>query len=177
MTKEIVMSNLHQLYDRLSHRLQDKQQIFVLALIFGMIWFACTSEHQKKISGQEKDTEKLKRGEGFRSMAELLWVFDEEEAEKETAVHIRKVLSETKVRTPIEARGFATGYKSQNRVILANERAEVLGLIRLGRNVKDVGEKGDYIWIVHYQFGATSVTEEFWINSATGKVHSVLPGE
>ena len=47
--------------------------------------------------------QKQPQSQKLRSMAELLWVFETNEAENETAAHIREAISKTKVKTRRDA--------------------------------------------------------------------------
>jgi hypothetical protein len=83
-------------------------------------------------------------------------------------------LAKSKVPTEDKARGAALGAKLKTG-LLADEGAQVTGLIRLGVDVADFADRGDLVWVVRITGIGRGVTQEVWVSSTTAAIRAMLP--
>jgi hypothetical protein len=83
-------------------------------------------------------------------------------------------LERSRIPTVDKAKEIAIGHKLKSGGVLAEERAKVIGLIRLGVDVPDFARASDLIWIVRFAHLSRGITQEMWINSTTAKVRATL---
>ena len=85
-------------------------------------------------------------------------------------------LEDSKVPTIEDASKVAFRYKlTVLGGLLAEERLDVIGLVRIGVDVPDFASKGDLIWNVRISHAFDGVTQEMWIGSTTGEVKCIFP--
>jgi hypothetical protein len=154
-------------------RPQSKWLMFLLALALGTTWLA-GEPARHKTHAQEQKMQQRPKPQGLKNTVNLLWIFEEKETKGGFAATVREKLAKCKVENPRKAEKTAGMYKLHHGGLDANESSKVIGLIRLGRRGTEMGEKGDFIWIVRYAIAIHGVTQEFWVNATTGKVYPVL---
>jgi hypothetical protein len=97
---------------------------------------------------------------------------DADRSDHERALLMR--LEASKLPTTKKAESAAIGYKMTHGGLLAEERPCVIGLIQIGKDVKDLAQKGDLIWVVRIVDLTRRATDEMWVSSTTGVVRAVL---
>lgn len=86
-------------------------------------------------------------------------------------------LSDAKVPTLENASLAARYYLRDIRnsgVLSALESEHVVGLIRMGRDIQDFAQKGDFVWIVRFQYTNSGTYDEIWVSSTTDACISIL---
>lgn len=83
--------------------------------------------------------------------------------------HLSEKLKQSKVPTAREAER-----KSWPLMPYANRSTQISGLFRLATPVKDIGEKGDFVWEVHVIEGE-DLADVIWVGASTGNAKSVFP--
>lgn len=132
---------------------------------------AQTPEQRAKAEELRRELREL-RSRGVT--ANVLWVLDADDHERGPwGDQLLKKLAAMKVPTREKAQAVAIRYKL-GRDLRADEGANITALVRIARSVADFAAKGDYIWVVHFAV-LDGVTQELWINAATGAVRPVLP--
>jgi hypothetical protein len=88
-----------------------------------------------------------------------------------------QALAHGTIGTTEQAKHAALDYIAKHPGAPAAERAQVVGLVKMGLDVPSFAHKGEYVWIIRFTSPRTAggITQELWVNSTTGQVHAVLP--
>lgn len=111
-----------------------------------------------------------------RGSGDLLWLIDRDRRNLGVEYQqILKALDASKVPRVAEAQAIAMRFMFKNGGLLAEERATVVGLLRLGRDFRPLASNGDLVWVVRISHLWLGVTQELWIGTTSGDVHAMLP--
>lgn len=151
----------------------------ILALVLGTLGLALILVRHKLLAQEREPQQQLEIKTAIqelksKNLNELLWVF-EEDAEDGYAAKVREELSKSEIKTPDAAEAAALSYELGHGGFGANERVEVVAIIRINQKVADFADEKDLIWIVRIQRWGAYTTQELWISSTTGAVRPVLP--
>jgi hypothetical protein len=143
----------------------------VAILVFGVSWQSVVGSDP---DGTSNLTEQSGQARVLHPMWDLLWMIDHDR--EHMSLELRRTLEAldaSRVPGIAEARQAALHFRPP---LSALEGYQVVGLIRIGREVPKFAKQGDLVWIVNaYQVDQFGVTQELWISSTTGQVRAMLP--
>jgi hypothetical protein len=112
----------------------------------------------------------------LRDAHDVLWLLERDR--RNLGIEYQRllnVLASRRVPNAATALNIAIRFKLAHGGLLAEEGAKVVGLLRLGRDLRSFASRGDLVWIVRISHSWLGVTQEMWIGSATGEVRAMLP--
>ena len=107
---------------------------------------------------------------------DLLWLLHNDRRKLDVEDRgILEKLERGRVPTIERAMAEAIRFRLGHGGLLADEGSRVVALFRIGIDSQPFAASGDLVWVVRFSRLLVGVTQEVWINSASGEVRALLP--